>query len=58
MNEPDHYEIIVKSPDGEEISLKLNQDEGVGGWVEKFKVILKWLTFHEETISEAFASEE
>jgi hypothetical protein len=52
MNENKQYEVTIKSPENEELHLKLHWDSSINDWVEKFKVILKWVTFHNTTINE------
>jgi len=42
---------------GEKLQLELPQDTDINGWVNTFKVILKWLTFADNTIEEMFGKE-
>jgi hypothetical protein len=58
MEETKPHRITVVNSDGEELSLSLHWDSDIGEWMEVFKVILKWLTFHDDTIKEAFPKEE
>ena len=58
MNENKYHLITVKNPDGEEIILSLPWDANLDDWMEKFKVILLWLTFDEQTIDETLEQEE
>jgi len=58
MIESKYYEITIKSPEEEELKLKVHWDSSINDWIDKFKVILKWLTFHDDTIKEVFPEEE
>ena len=58
MEKPKDHKITVIDCDNRRLSLTVSWDANIDGWVEAFKVILKWITFADETIEEAFVSQE
>jgi len=58
MEKPEDHKITVIDCDNRRLSLTVSRDANIDGWVEAFKVILKWITFADETIEEAFVSQE
>lgn len=51
-SENQYYTVSIKSPEGEELTLKIHCDADINDWTEKLKVVLKWVTFQEGTINE------
>lgn len=50
-------EITIKRGE-ERINLVVCDDNSIDDWVDTFKVILKWVSFHNETINSVFTKEE
>lgn len=47
--------IIIKlNKDKEELHLHVHRDQTISDWIETFKIILTWVTFHRDTIDEVF----
>lgn len=51
-------EINVKGDESREISLFLPWDANLEDWRNAFRVILKWQTFHDDSIKEILPDEE
>lgn len=62
MDNNDYYTIEVRRPDmrndvgydGSEIKMSIYWDADIERWIEVFKTILHWVTFHPDTIKEQF----
>ena len=49
--------VMIENENGDKLSLEVNSG-GIEDWVDCFKAILTFLTFHPETIAEAFREEQ
>jgi hypothetical protein len=52
------HEITVIDSEGDKLTLTICWDADIYEWQDKFKVILKWLTFGDELINDIFCDDE
>lgn len=52
------HEITVVDSEGNKLTLTICWDADIYEWQDKFKVILKWLTFGDELINDIFCDDE
>ena len=55
MGEPESNIIAVKDSHGDWLSIEFNWDASLGKWIRMFVIILEWIGFSKETISEILA---
>ena len=53
----DGVNVMIENESGDKLSLEVKSG-GIENWVDCFKAILTFLTFHPETIAEAFREEQ
>jgi hypothetical protein len=52
------HEITVIDSEGDKLTLTICWDADIYEWQDKFKVILKWLTFGDELVNDIFCDDE
>ena len=52
------HEVTITNSDGDKLSLTIHWDANIYEWQDAFKVILKWLTFHEDQVHDIFCDDD
>lgn len=54
----ENYEITISKNENEKIELLMDSDSTIWEWGRIFRIILKWISFTEETIDKIILKEE
>ena len=58
FEKPKPIKITVERDEDDKLELTINWDADLYKWAEVFKIILKWLSFTDDSIDELFKNEE